>query len=57
MIVSNGRSFEKKVEDFFFRCWKAEQREVRATVTISLCVPIILCVTLAYTNLAAEQKW
>lgn len=32
-------------------------REVGATFTIGPCLPTILCVPLAYTDLAVERKW
>lgn len=49
--VSNQRSSGKK------RRSKSERREVGATDPIGPCLPIILCTTLSYSDLAAERKW
>lgn len=50
-------SWQKSVVFFFFNHSKAQQSAVRTTVTNGPCVPIILCASLAYTDLLVEWKW
>lgn len=62
MRVSNNRSSAKSVIflcSFISAIIKAEQREAGTMVTIALCVPVMLCTMLIYTDLPVvmERKW
>lgn len=53
-MVLNDRSSEQKSVTLFSRS-EVERRDV-GTVTVSLCVPVILCAPLTCTEVVEEQK-
>lgn len=54
VTVSNHKPSRGTV--LFFFSSKADGRKVGTTVPTGLCMPIILCIPLTYTDLAVEQK-
>lgn len=58
MLQGQMKVLNNRAKFVVFSCLdKAEQRDMRTTVTVGPCVPIPLCTHVDYTDLEAELKW